>query len=620
MRLNSIGGWAFRLVQLGTTKILIGGWLSLVRRSTFSAWRFEQHVKSARKPFFGIRRPAKRRSSIALHEGRYILPHFAPATDVSPPPTEVVFVSVCNDKYAPGLEALILSLHRVYPGFSNRYLVYHDGSLSPLSRQRLAGLHSGFEFNKRDPSSYPVALGSFENHQRIGLLGYLSLEALKLREPPYVVILDTDLLVLGDISALWQGDRIRAVPDIGARPFGVVSSVTKLPVINSGVLSLPRSARDLDAWPRASRILETLHQHPDRDIERFADQRFWNIFAAERGVDLLPQNYNAIKTLVTHYFPDQLALVSVLHLTGPKPWYSFINRELLGKNEMLSYQYAASRFPGAFALWDSIYKPDLLLVRLAAFNQDCGADLFATANRLGNKPVALIGNGPSINETDLNAFAGYEKIVFNWFINHDQFDTVCPDHLVIASHMIFGGWGTTRPELPTAFLDTLTRHSHKPRLWFSYYFRPYVESLPQLEGYKKSYFFLEKPFKQFIARSGIPQFDLHQPLVDCNTGVLTAGVPLAVHIGARTIVLAGCDANYRSTAGSYFYNAEKHQSRTTSPHTLLHTWGAGGKGQFGYSVTQRALAERGIGFFDATINGHISDMPQLTLEQVKTRR
>ena len=125
-------------------------------------------------------------------------------------------------------------------------------------------------------------------------------------------------------------------------------------------------------------------------------------------------------------------------------------------------------------------------------------------------------------------------------------------------------------------LEALLAHEHKPHLWVSYFFKPYFDQIPELAAYEKSYFFFEKPLKRRVSQYGKVELDLYQPAIDCNTGVLTAGIPIAVHMGCKNVVLTGCDSNYSFTAGSYFYAADKHASKTTAKGTLLKTWTSGG--------------------------------------------
>lgn len=542
-------------------------------------------------------------AEIALAEGRFRRPVFIDHTEYQAPAEDVVFATVCTDKFAPGLEALILSLVQVYPGMANRFVVYHDGRLSPFVQERLRQIYPGFEFEQHDPGQYQVALGDADNHRRIGLLGYLSLKALEITGASYVVILDSDLLVLGDVSPLWTLGTIAVVPDAGQRPFASISRATGRAVINSGVISIPR--HELGDPERVAAVLARVGEEQDPDIAKFADQKFWNLYFADRDVTLLPQNFNTIKNLVRIFYPEEMGAISVLHLTGAKPWIPLLHPSLVSEDDRTSYRDQKGNLAPVFRVWSERYRRLLLANRVAAFQRDCGDELDALEGLSAGRPLVLIGNGPSLSDTDLSAFEGYHKVAFNWFVNHSDFDEIAVDDLILPSHMLFGGWGTPEPKLPEAYLRALTAHAHRPRLWASYYFKPYLDSLPELAGYEKRYFLFENPLRRRIADTGVPGLDLRKPLTDANTGVLTAGVPLARHLGAKDIVLVGCDSNYASARGSYFYSAGEHHSASTDETELVKTWAAGGEGPFGYRVTGEALAEEGIRLRDATLGGSL---------------
>ncbi|WP_062317159.1 hypothetical protein [Demequina maris] len=587
------------------------------KAAPFSAIEVER-VRAAGGPFPGsIRQSDNPEDLEALLAGRYAYAHLADDFDPVPPPADLVFAAVCNDKYAPGLEALLLSLQRQYPGLDNRFLIFHDQGLSAFTRTRLAALYPRLEFLDRDPEAYDVAMSDHYNHRKIGHLGYLTLEALTLEDPSWIVVLDTDLLILGDISALWRGTRIKAVPDIGHRPYAIDADVTGRPVINSGVLSLPRAERGPEARERMERILATIDATTDPALDRFADQKFWNLYLAERDVELLPQTYNMNKMLLEWDYPEEVGAVRILHLTGPKPWYGFLSDDLLEGEDRQRYRRGLNRFKMSFSLWTQSYVSAIMAARTRQFRAEEGAALEALRGSAAGRPVVLIGNGPSLRETDMSAFAGYESVVFNWFVNHDDFDTIRPDHLVLPSHMLFGGWHTTTPELPREFLDALTRHTHRPTLWTSFYFKPYLETLEELRGYEIRYFLFEKPFKRRIAKTGWAPLDLTSALVDSNTGVLTAGVPMALHMGASAIVLVGCDSNYESAAGSYFYESDQHASKTTRPADLIATWQEDGAGPFGYSVVRRELDRRGVPFLDATVGGRLDMLDRISIDEAR---
>ncbi|WP_062382975.1 hypothetical protein [Demequina iriomotensis] len=553
----------------------------------------------------------------ALVGGRSDVAHFEDRIGTVPPPEGLVFAGVCNDKYVPGLEALILSLVRVYPGMSNRFVIFHDDGLSDFARARLLGIYPHFDFERRDPGVYDVAMGTGYNHARVGLLGYLTLEVLTMEEPEWIVVLDTDLLVLGDISALWSGTRIKAVADVGHRPYAIASAETGRLVINSGVLSFPRSERGPEAAARMAEVLARVNDVTDPALFRYADQKFWNIYLGGRDVEMLPQTYNTNKILLCRDYPDEIGSIRILHLTGPKPWYSFSDDTLLTEQDRKWRPKARAEFATAFALWNQAYRSTIVQSRTQRFLAEEGTALRALEGRCAGRPAVLIGNGPSLNDTDMSAFAGYEKIAFNWFVNHPDFDTIAPDHLVLPSHMLFGSWHTMTPALPEAFLTALTRHEHRPTLWFSFYFKDYIETLEELRGYEVRYFLFEKPFKRRIAHTGWAPLDLYAPLVDSNTGVLTAGVPMALHMGASRIVLVGCDSNYASASGSYFYAGSEHASNTTREDTLVATWEDGGEGPFGYQVVKALLDERGVELRDATVRPNLPMLEPLSLEDAR---
>jgi lipopolysaccharide biosynthesis glycosyltransferase len=537
--------------------------------------------------------------------------------NTTPPPPGVAFVTVVNDKYAPGLEALVLSLLRQYPDFAADIVVFHDESLSAFSMDRLNGMYSHFRFLERDTATYDVGqIGESVNHKRVGLLGYLSLEAFTLDEYHRVIVIDADTIIVNDISRLWTGDRIQVVVDHGVLPFGLIAGSLGRPVINSGMISLPPSELGAEAHQRAMTVLPRILDLVDPLLDNFADQKFWNLYLADRDVEFLPVNYNTNKNLIDRYHSDLLADVAVLHMTGPKPWYDYSDQDLVTEDdkERLRKVKAVSKL--TFATWNHTHLSALTAARRNSFDVDCGPDLEALRGSMAGRPAVLIGNGPSLQKTDLSVFDGYQKLVFNWFVHHADFDTIAPDHLVLASHMFFGGWHTARPAWPAGFLDALTQHQHKPRIWTSYYFKSLVEQTPELKDYPVSYFLFEKPLKSPVSRRGSVELDLTLPLIDASTGVLTAGVPIALHLGAETMVLVGCDANYTSTAGSYFYADGKHTSRTTEASQLIGTWGETGSGQYGYQRTAEELAVGGRRLLDATVGGSLTVLEKIALADV----
>jgi lipopolysaccharide biosynthesis glycosyltransferase len=540
-----------------------------------------------------------------------------PILEHSTPPPSVAFATVTNDKYAPGVEALVLSLLRVYPDLTSDVVVFHDEGLSQFSMDRMKRLYGHMRFEHRTTERYDVGqIGASDNHKRVGLLGYLSLDAMTLDEYERVILLDADTIVLKDISRLWSGNGIYVVPDAGALPFGLIAKGTGKPVINSGMISLPASELGQARWDEAMKQLPRVNNVVDPMLDRFADQKFWNLHFAAREVEFVPVNYNCNKWLVDNYFPEIAKDVAILHITGAKPWYEFADRELVTESDLENFRLLRKRSPVTLAEWNDTYFPAIAQTRIRSFRAEHGPELESLRGSRSDRPAVLIGNGPSLKKTDLSVFEGFEKFVFNWFVHHDDFDQVAPDHLVLASHMFFGGWHTANPSIPPTFLAALTSHSHRPRIWTSYYFKDLIEQTPELAGYDISYFLFEKPFKQNVTRMGAVGLDLLSPLTDAHTGVLTAGVPIGLHLGCTSLVLVGCDADYSSAAGSYFYDAGMHASKTTDESHLVGTWSAEGTGQYAYSRVAQVVAERGIRLMDATVGGRLTVLEKIPLRDV----
>ena len=466
----------------------------------------------------------------ALLQGRVTMPTWIDHADWEPPPADVVFASVLNDRYAPGFEAQSLSLLEVYPDLRNRYVVFHDGSLSQLAMDRLIEIYPRFEFQERDPQRYSVAMGEHDNHKRVGLLGYLTIDALEIETPEHVVVLDSDLLFLGDISPLWKGSGIKGVPAVGARPFVVNVRASGKPVINSGVLSFPAAERGPAAVAHARATLARVDDCDDPILVPLADQKFWNIYLTDRELVVLPQNFNVNKSLLTAHFPHELGSISILHLVGNKPWESMLHplatgtytSPLTGGDEPWSHLAAA--------VWHASYRRLALRHRLGLFRTQCAATL--TSDR---------GTGAGRSMEVLSALSEPEDISGDPITMIRAADLVrrLPggyrvDHVLI-DHEDLGGWHTPRPVLDEALMAALTALPASTRVWAPFYFRQFLERQPAL-GRPVAYFLQERPLVREVATSGSATLDLMSPLADAGGPVASVAVPIAVHLGVKEVV------------------------------------------------------------------------------------
>ena len=551
------------------------------------------------------------------------------------PPETVAFVTVANDLFVPGLEVCIASLLDVYPDFASDVIVFHDGSISAFCMERIRSLYAGVRFEVPDMEWLDTIPQDSANRKRIGILGYMSVQALSLEGYERVVIFDSDTAFIDDISMFWTGqDRplgtqgppapletmtIFACHDYGARPWAAISPQTKAPIVNSGILSVPKRYMTAENQAAIRTLVQENHESFCPLLDRFADQKAWNRFIYARDVQFLPINFNCNIKYLDAMLGGDTSFVRMIHFAGYKPWFDklFINGDQIPESE----NYAVSP-----AVWRGICRRTLGRLRQRQYQRLVASPAYfkpvAALRHLEDEPGCFfIGNGPSLKDTDLARIAGFESFAFNWFVLHDDFDEIRPSNLVLASHMLFGGWHVLTPEIPPEYLDVLLSRTWRPTLWTSFYFREYFEStdLPQIFDIR--YVLFEKPHKDFIDATGTTNLDMHGFVNDGRTGVLSAALPIALRKGYKRIGLVGCDSNYNQTSGegsNYFYDAALHASKETRAESLTQTWTQTGPGHFAYRRAQESLQRRDASFIDFTLNGSLplpkGDLADLTVE------
>jgi hypothetical protein len=240
------------------------------------------------------------------------------------PGPDVLFLSVANSKFFRGLEGLLLSLLDQYPDLSAPFLVVHDGTIDSFLRRRLGDLYCNIEFVQPSPRWTDSLPNGSLNQRRIGVLGYLNTHALSLRGYRRVLVLDADLLVTGPLDPLWaETDDFLVVPDCGERPWAAVSSRTGKPVLNSGVISIPGQALSVESQDHMDDLVRRASEPSCEILDRFADQKVWNLFLADQSLRLMPLNYNCNVKYLVKYLGGCAEDLSVVHFAGPKPWLTW---------------------------------------------------------------------------------------------------------------------------------------------------------------------------------------------------------------------------------------------------------------------------------------------------------
>ncbi|NKE48655.1 hypothetical protein HB662_28070 [Roseomonas frigidaquae] len=579
--------------------------------------------RAARLP--DIRSKQARGLPLAIREAellgeRLIPPMRRAARPRQTPGPDIAFLTVANAKFLPGLEGLILSLLRVYPDLTSPIHICHDGTLNSFVQTRLRSFYANLIFLEPNMDWFEQVPAMSDNHKRIGKLGYMNMEGLALTGFKRVILLDSDILILDDLSELWDGDDYNICYDCGDREYVARSAFTGDWVFNSGVISIPGDRTGPQAY---AEFRDAVLAHASAEvcpaIDRFSDQKIWNIYLRDKPKRYLPLNYNCNVKYLAKFLNGQPDGISVIHFAGPKPWNS---RLYVAADHLQPSASKALQFPKP---WVDAYRDMMFHTRVESYRDHAKAHRRAVPVRLdstveGRRTCVMIGNGPSMAQTDLTLVEGLEKFAFNWFVLHEGFDVVRPDHLVLGSHMLFGGWSTTEPCFPAGYLDKLRAHKHRPALWTSFYFREYLESINLHQEFEINYGLFEKPFKRFIDRVGRFNADIDTFLDDGRTGVISLAIPAAVKLGFERILLVGCDSNYNQagTTSKYFYDMSQHTSAETREDSLTSTWTEEGRGQFVYKLVTEELTARGIEFIDCTVGGALQTVPKGKLQDYST--
>ena len=393
--------------------------------------------------------------------------HHALLTACDPGP-EVALLTVANDRFYRGLEALLLSLKAVYPGLSSPVVVAHDGSLGSFLQNRLLAIHPLLQFVQPQPAWAESLPRDSSNRQRIGLLGYLNGHAFSLRGYRRVLVLDSDLLITGSLDPLWgEGDAFRAVPDCGDRPWAAISPHTGRPVLNSGVLSVPGWALNGELEVRFEALIRQAAEPVCPLLDRFADQKVWNQFLSNQPVELLPLNFNCNIKYLVQYLGGCAEGLSVLHFAGPKPWLSW---------PWLSPEPGEQR-PGAVTdhlFWNRLYRSQLMAWRLALHRQylAAAAPLPAGPAQLATEPGCL---APGVRPPGSSS------------------------HLLLSDPQLFGAAWPDNPCWPHAWFPALGAAAPL-HIWAPFEWEPALRQLPLPPGVHWHWLLIETPFSPELAQ------------------------------------------------------------------------------------------------------------------------
>lgn len=217
----------------------------------------------------------------------------------------VAFASYVDEAYLPGFLTLLRSLALSNPALLLDYIVLYD-DLGPAAISQIHRLHPAVRFRRVRPERYDEFVkGDHTNY--LVRKAYFSLDAFRIRDYDTVVVLDTDMVVLDDISGLIDfREGLAAVPQYYHNDDGLK--------LNSGLLVLNREVLNDEFVARIDEVGRTGAYELDKH-----DQGILNAILMGDFIRL-DERFNFVKRRLSGNL-DVPPEVAVLHFTGRhKPW------------------------------------------------------------------------------------------------------------------------------------------------------------------------------------------------------------------------------------------------------------------------------------------------------------
>jgi lipopolysaccharide biosynthesis glycosyltransferase len=270
----------------------------------------------------------------------------APATDAHAltGKRRIAFASFVDENYLPGFLALLRSLALSNPGVCEDFVVLHD-DLRPGSIARIRALHPRIVMRRVDADRYDAyQKGDQDNY--LVRKAYFILDVFRIREYDTVITLDTDMVVLGDLSGLLQlREGLAAVPQFF---YGQHK-------LNSGLLVIQREYLS-DAFCTR---LDKCGRSGDYELDKH-DQGILNS-VLDGDFVRLDARYNFVKRRLSGDLPVPED-TAILHFTGRhKPWQGGEAGYSQAEERWREFELSDAEFQAAYLEQQGALHHDLLV-------------------------------------------------------------------------------------------------------------------------------------------------------------------------------------------------------------------------------------------------------------------
>jgi hypothetical protein len=222
----------------------------------------------------------------------------------------------------------------------------------------------------------------------------------------------------------------------------------------------------------------------------------------------------------------------------------------------------------------------------------------ALNNKHRDRPVLVVGNGPSLNETPLDSFDGVASIGMNKINLLFDRTTWRPDYIVCINNLV-------AKQNETFFATT------DIPVWLSWKCRFFVNARAR----KRCEYFLSLPTPAFAT-------DFSNGAGSAGT-VTYAALQLAYYMGADPVMMVGVDHNYSVGRRSRSHDIERVKGEDVNhfdPNYFANGqyWGIPNLelSELGYRAARDAFEADGRRILDATIGGKLDIFPRISLEEV----
>jgi lipopolysaccharide biosynthesis glycosyltransferase len=223
--------------------------------------------------------------------------------------SNVLWCSVCNDNYIPGLCVLLYSLKKHNPTFDYPFKIYYDDDISETNQAKVRAYYKNVIFEKSEV---------FKNYAK----WYNCLLPFKETGYDKVICIDSDILCLGDISELNETDytQFTACQDSNLKfMFQTHLNIRHFFDINSGIFIIPKTMLNNGVFQDLVNLAKK-YAH-----EKLGDQDILNRYLKWSRTTRLPGKYNVKKNIYYNQNYKPSDDVRFLHFCGTdKP---FLTRE-----------------------------------------------------------------------------------------------------------------------------------------------------------------------------------------------------------------------------------------------------------------------------------------------------